>query len=134
MLRKVKYNGIVHGAGRKIYMKSNPVIFKFREINRDIFDAIKNGAKEIETRAAAEKFRAVKPGEVITCICGDSRFEKRVKTIELFPDIDSVLQRYKPQQIHPALRTRQEIIDMYYSFPGYEEEIKKFGILAFVFE
>ncbi|MBI5913245.1 hypothetical protein HY839_02260 [Candidatus Azambacteria bacterium] len=41
---------------------------KFRAKNRDIFEAIRDGRKKVETRAATEKFRDIKSGDTVTLV------------------------------------------------------------------
>ncbi|OGF87223.1 hypothetical protein A3B19_03230 [Candidatus Giovannonibacteria bacterium RIFCSPLOWO2_01_FULL_46_32] len=51
------------------------IILRFRAINQDIFLAIKNGRKKIETRAASKRFRSIKSGDKLILICGKEKIE-----------------------------------------------------------
>jgi len=45
--------------------KAKIIQLRFRQVNKDIFEAIKSGEKKIETRAATEKFRGVSAGDIV---------------------------------------------------------------------
>lgn len=106
-----------------------PKILKFRAVNRDIFWAILNGKKKIETRAATERFRNIKAGDIVVLACGNKRINKKVKKVELFKSITAVLKKYKPEDINPKIHTIKEAKTMWHSFPGYREKIKKHGFI-----
>lgn len=59
-------------------METKIIQLKFRAVNRDIFEAIRTGAKKVETRAATEKFRDIRKGDAVALVCGGNRMEKRV--------------------------------------------------------
>lgn len=105
-------------------------VLRFRAVNKDIFDAIKEGKKKIETRAATIKYRNIKAGDVVILSCGTQKFEKRVRSVRIFKTVRAMLRSYKPKEINPKVSTESELIDIYYSFPGYRNKIKKFGIIA----
>ena len=96
-----------------------------------IFNAIKSGKKKTETRAGSSKFINIKRGDTLVFVCGKEKFEKKVKKVKKFKDVSSLLKVYKPQDINPKTRNLEESEKMYYSFPGYREKIKKYGIIAF---
>jgi ASC-1-like (ASCH) protein len=105
-------------------------ILRFRAVNRDIFKAIISGEKRIETRAATKRYRDIKAGDTVTLICGREKANKKVSKVEFFKSVSAVLKRYKPEDINPKTRTAQEARSMWYSFPGYREKIKKYGLVA----
>lgn len=107
-------------------------VLRFRSVNRDVFEAIKNGKKKIETRAATEKYRSIKAGDTIVFVCGKARFQKKVKKVEIFRTIGAILKKYKPVRINPNTLTGEEARAMWDSFPGYKEKIKKYGLIAFL--
>lgn len=111
-------------------MENKKIILRFRAVNRDIFLAIKNNKKKIETRAASKKFRAIKIGDKIILICGKEKIERYAKKIKVFKTIKALLRKYKPRQINPKTFSEKEITKMYYNFPGYKEKIKKYGLIA----
>lgn len=103
---------------------------KFRVVNRDIFNAIKNGRKKIETRAATERYQAIKIGDTARLSCGRLVFERKVTKRKIFKSIPALLKRYRPKDINPSCKTAGDIERVYYSFPKYKEKIKKYGIIA----
>lgn len=105
-------------------MKSQIIKIKFRAVNRDIFQAIRDGKKKVETRAATDKYRKVEIGDVMEFVCGKDRFTKEVRSVEIFKTIGALLKKYEPQQISPNIKTEKEIREMWYSFPGYEKRLK----------
>jgi len=42
-----------------------------------------------------------------------------------------MLVSHKVQDIDPRVETEEELKKMYHSFPGYDERLKKYGIIAF---
>ncbi len=106
-------------------------ILRVAEINKDTFDYIKSGKKKIETRAGSIKYRKIKEGDIIVLCCGGKKLEKKVKKVSHFKSIDAILKRWKPNQINPATKTKAEAIKAWHSYPGYEEKIKKYGLIAF---
>lgn len=114
--------------GNKIYT------LRVKAIDRNIFEAIKSGKKKIETRAATSKYAGIKAGDGIVFVCGKNKFEKTVKKAELFKTIRALVKKYKPTQVNPYCKTESELRDMWYSFPDYQEKIKKHGLIAFEIE
>ncbi len=110
------------------------MVLKFRKENKDIFDAILNGVKKIETRAGTAKYEKVKVRESIVFSCGKERFKKKVLSVEKFKTIEALVKKYKPLTINPNCKTLKELTAMYMSFPNYKEKIKKYGLLAFELE
>ncbi len=103
---------------------------RFREVNRDIFDAIRRDQKTIETRAATVRYQKIKKGDRVILVCGKDLFEKQVADVQIFKSIDALLKKYKVRQINPNTKTEEELRKLYYSFPGYREKIQKYGLIA----
>lgn len=115
-------------------MAGKSFVLKIRESDKNIFGAIKSGKKDIETRAATPKYRKIKPGDELVFVCGSKRIKKIVKSAELYKTIGGLLSDYKVRRINPDLKTKGELSVMYESFPGYEEKIKKYGLIAWGLE
>jgi len=98
--------------------------------NIDIFTAIKEGKKKMETRAASPKYQDIKEGDTIVFSCEDSTFKKKVVSAKRFDSIEKILEEYGPSDINPKVKNREELEKMYYSFPGYEEKIRKYGFIV----
>jgi ASC-1-like (ASCH) protein len=110
------------------------MLLVFNKNNKDIFDAIRDGSKKIETRAATVKYKNLEEGEAISFSCAGESFEKKIAKVTYFASIAALLRIYKPEDIHPDLRTKEEIVKMYHSFPGYKEKIEKSGLVAIEFK
>ena len=107
------------------------MILRFRAIDKDIFEAIRSGKKKVETRANTSRYKNIKAGNVIKFVCGDESFEKGAEKVEVFENIDKLLEKYKPEDINPKITTKEALKTMYYNFPGYRGKIEQFGIIAF---
>lgn len=105
----------------------------FNKNNKDIFDAVRDGRKKVETRAATVKYKNLQEGEPVSFSCGGESFEKKIAKVTHFGSFDALFKKYKPSDINPKMKTKEEIMNMCYSFPGYEEKIKEFGIVAIEF-
>lgn len=114
--------------------KPKKYVLRFGAANKNIFDAIKDGTKKVETRAATKRYCNIKAGDIVVLSCGArkgaQKFEKHVCSVRIFKTIRVMLRNYKPKEINPRVSTESELIDMYYSFPGYRDKIKKFGLIA----
>ena len=109
------------------------MILRFRQADRDIFESIRSGRKRVETRAASKKDQDIKFGDEITLICGSDKFKRKVKEVRYFRSLDDLLRIYSVEDVAPSLSTVQELKKIYKSFPGYDEKIKKFGLVALEF-
>ena len=107
------------------------VTLRFAKQNKETWQFIKDGKKKVETRAATVKYRSIKTGDTLVLSCDGKKFNKKIKKVTHFKTISSLLKVYKSQTINPLLKTKEEMIVRWYSFPGYEQKIKKFGIMAF---
>ncbi|OGN14933.1 MAG: hypothetical protein A3J47_00790 [Candidatus Yanofskybacteria bacterium RIFCSPHIGHO2_02_FULL_43_22] len=105
-------------------------ILKFRIINRATFLDIKSGRKTVETRAATEKYRNIKKGDLLVLVCGKEKFEKKVKKARIFKTIVSMVKVYPPDKIMPDVSSVRELREAYYGYPHYGEKIKKYGLVA----
>lgn len=102
----------------------------FAKENREIFEMLMRGEKSVETRAATARYRGIKIGDTLSFACEGNSFEKVVIRTEIFPSVVMLLKKYRPEDINPKLKTVEEIISMYRSFPGYDAKIREHGILA----
>ena len=106
-------------------------IVRFRAVDKGIFLDIKNRKKKIETRAATERYRNVKRGDTLVFVCGQEKFERKVKKARPARGAGALLRFYSFRQICPDLKTKKEFLKSYNAFPGYQQKIKKFGLMAF---
>ena len=105
---------------------------RFAAANVDTWNYIKNGKKKVETRAASVKYLPIKEGDTLVLSCKGKKFTKVVKKVTRFKTLAALFKVYKPSVINPDIKTADEMIKKYHSFPGYEEKLKEFGILAFL--
>ena len=104
--------------------------FVISKTNQEIFENIHSGKKKIETRAATIRYKDIAVGDTIVFVCNGSSFEQKILRVEHFSSVEDLLKKYKPKDINPKIKTADELRTLYYSFPGYKEKIKKFGLIA----
>ena len=107
---------------------------RFRQVNRDTFEAIRDGRKKVETRAATVKYQNIEAGDVLVLKCGKDILEKVVKKATVFKSFDAILNRYKMNDIDPFAMSVDDFKAAYYSYAGYKEKIKKHGLIALELE
>jgi len=105
-------------------------VFRIRQKDKYILEQIKKGQKTVETRVSSVRYRNILKGDLLIFICGSDRVEKTVKKVSSFKSVSQMLERYKIKQIMPSVKTKQEMEKVYYSFSGYQEKIKKHGLIA----
>lgn len=109
-------------------------VFRFREADRNIFEAIRDKTKKVETRAATPKFAGLKKGDWVVLVCGQDKLEKQIKKVKIFKSLSFLLQEYSFKDINPFALSVDDLEKMYDSFPGYQEKIGKYGLIALEFE
>ena len=97
-----------------------------------VFRAIKSGKKTVETRGGG-KYDEIKKGDMAYFICGRGRLKKRIKKVQKFSSIKTMLRKINFRKIWPHLKnpSLKEIEKTYYAYPGYRGRIKKHGLVAF---
>ncbi len=105
-------------------------ILRFRAGDKDIWQAIKNGKKKVETRAGTVKYQKVAVGDELEFVCVGQKLIKKITKVEHFKSVEALCKKYRPSQINPNAKTEAELIKMYSKFSGYTEKIKKYGLLA----
>ncbi len=111
-------------------MPGKSFTLRIRESDKDIFEAIKNGKKKVETRAATPKYRAMKAGDALVFVCCGKKLKKRASAVKVFKTPAGLLKKYKVKDISPDLKTKKELEKMWLGFPRYAEKIKKYGLIA----
>ena len=105
-------------------------ILRIRKVDKIVFDSIKHQEKTIETRAATDKYRKIKKGDILVFVCESERLEKQIKQVRVFQDIDDMLKKINFKKVMPFVNSIDEMKKVYYSFFG-KEKIKKFGLVVF---
>jgi len=106
------------------------VFLRFRIVDRKNFDAIKRGLKKIETRAGSPRYQGIEKGYVLTIACGKERIARRVVNARRFKSVDALMRAVPFRDIMPWAPTKAAAREAWYGYPGYEERLKKFGIVA----
>ena len=106
------------------------MIIRFRAVDKDIFHAIQNGEKTVETRAYTPKYQNVTPGQRLTFVCENESIKKLVESVRVFKDAEDLAASIRPRAIHPRATTADDLQKMYDSFPGYKDKIRDYGLVA----
>jgi ASC-1-like (ASCH) protein len=106
-------------------------ILLVREDDREIYNLIKSGEKKFETRAGGPKYQDIQKGDIAVFECGDDRFKKIVAKVEKFKSVNDMLKLYKLSDVLPGVQSADELMNLYHSFPGYDERLEKYGIIVF---
>ncbi|MFH1838361.1 MAG: class I tRNA ligase family protein [Candidatus Kuenenbacteria bacterium] len=119
-------------------------IWELKICGENIFEAIKNGSKTIETRAGGDKETGkdrsqFKAGDVIKFFLADEKtdtiiksiapIEKTVKLTKHFKTIDQMFKAYEPNQVYPG-KSVKEIKQWWTKYSALIKRIKQYGIWA----
>jgi len=102
----------------------------FREVDRNLFEAVGSGLKPIETRAGTKKFQSIKPGDEVTFACGKDKIGKVVFKVEKYSSPEEMYGSLPFKKVSPFAKSEQEAINMHKSFTGYRKKIEEHGIIA----
>lgn len=106
-------------------------ILTIRGTDRQFFELIKFGEKTIETRAATDKYRRIKAKDILIFKCGKNKLEKAVTRVHHFRTIEDLAGSLDLRKIMPFVSSIKQAKLVWYSFPGYQEKIRKYGLVAF---
>ncbi|MDP2655248.1 MAG: hypothetical protein Q8P17_01670 [bacterium] len=104
---------------------------RFKAVDKDNFDEVKNGIKSIETRAGTIKYKPIEIGDTLTFVCGQERCIKKVVMKFHWPSIDAMVKEIGFKKVIPLVKSVDEIKKVYMSYPDYEKKIKEHGLLGF---
>jgi ASC-1-like (ASCH) protein len=107
---------------------------RIRDVDKDVFESIKNGSKNIETRRAIPEYLSINENDTLTFICGEEMIKKTVNKVHHFKTIEEMLNVFNFKQIMPFANSVSELREKYYSFPNYKEEIEKRGLIVLEME
>jgi ASC-1-like (ASCH) protein len=94
------------------------------------FDAIVDGRKTIESRAATPRYRKVAVGDELVIRCGKYTITKVVKRVEIYPSIDELLAGVGLNNVMPLVKSGEQAKQEWYSYPGYRDKIAQHGLVA----
>jgi ASC-1-like (ASCH) protein len=106
-------------------------ILKIRQVDKVFFEVIKEGRKTIESRAAIDRYRKIKEGDVLVFVCGSEKLEKKVKKVEYYKTIEEMTKVINFKKVMPFVDSIEEMKKVYFSFPDYKQKIDKFGLVVF---
>ncbi|MBI3259426.1 MAG: hypothetical protein HYZ54_08150 [Ignavibacteriae bacterium] len=110
--------------------KAKKIILRFRVVDKDNFNEIKNGLKTVETRAASAQYQDIKKGDILAIVCGKQKVTKQVKRTRHFKTIESMLKAVPLKKIMPSVKSIANARKIYYGYQDYKDKIKKFGLVA----
>lgn len=101
-------------------------------LHKTYFDAIKIGLKTVEGRLNTPKFKNLEPNMQIIFKSTESNEDLicNIEAIILYPDFNIMLEKEGLEKMLPGVKTIEEGNNIYESFPGYKDEVKKIGALA----
>jgi len=106
-------------------------VMRIREADRHIFEAIRNGVKTIETRAATVKYRKLAVGDTLVFTCGADRLSKTITKAYHWPSVAAMAKQVDIKQVLPEVSSLAEAEAAYAKWPGYAEKIKEHGLAGF---
>lgn len=100
------------------------------------FNAIKDGKKIYETRVFDEKRQQIKLLDKIKFFDRNSKrtFTKEVVELAYFSNFEDAIREVGIKKVLPNVRSLEEGVKLYESFPGYREGAKKYGVLRIKFK
>ena len=105
-------------------------ILRFWAKDKKNFIELKDGLKSVETRAATERYRRIKKGDILVITRGKARIEKSVKRVRLFKSVSAMFKVIPYRKINPSAPTVTAAKKVYLGYPGYAEKLKKYGVIA----
>ncbi len=121
-----------------------PKLWQLKIYGQDIFEALKNGSKTIETRAGRARGEGkywgdFKPGDIIQFSLADEKTDlivssvepvkKAVKQVSRFKNIEQMFEDYEPNQDYSG-KSIKEIKQWWAKRPALAKRIKQYGIWA----
>lgn len=102
-----------------------------------IFERIRSGEKTIETRAlnGATSRKAyygdIKQGDTVEFVCNGECLSRRIGLVRKYRDFEKYLVSEDLGNILGPGTDIDKARKIHYSFPGYEDRLQKYGIVAF---
>ena len=69
-------------------------------------------------------------GDTLVISCGGEQVEKEVRHVSIYDSIDSLLANENLHDVMPLVADEAEARKVWRSYPGYDEKIAKYGIVA----
>ena len=110
------------------------VEFPIRDVDGDVFQALKDGSKDIEVRAGGPKYADVEPGDIAFFTYGNEILERPVARVYRLRSLGELLDKYSVSSLTPWLGSKEAYIQRMNGFPGYPERIAEFGLIVLELE
>jgi ASC-1-like (ASCH) protein len=103
---------------------------KFKAVDVDNFNEIRDGIKTIETRAGSPAYQDITKGDKLVIVCGKKKLTKTVTKVHKFKSLGALLKKLPLKRIMPQVKSASEARKIWNSYTGYKERLKKYGIIA----
>lgn len=100
-------------------------------IQQKYLDLIQKGMKTVEGRVNKNQYREIKKDDCIQFQTGSKRLLCRVISRIDYPSFRKMLEAEGVENCLPGIFTLSEGEKIYHTFPNYEKEAKKNGVVAF---
>jgi ASC-1-like (ASCH) protein len=110
------------------------IVLRFRAVDKDNFEAIRDGRKRVETRAGSPRYQKIAAGDVLVFSCAGNQLEKTVREVVSVSSVDELFSKFALADVFPEAKDIEEAKATYHSYSGYREKIATYGLLAFVLE
>ncbi|HSH31069.1 MAG TPA: hypothetical protein VK963_00155 [Candidatus Saccharimonadales bacterium] len=105
------------------------LVLRFRAGDRAVFNAIKDGTKTVETRAATVRYRGAGVGDIFVMVCGMERLEKQIIAVRHFNNVNELLEVIDWKKIAPQADSKETLMADYRRWYG--AKIDQAGLVAF---
>lgn len=104
------------------------------KVNKKYFNFIKSDKKKVEGRINDEKRQKIKLGQLVRVINADDEKAEPIYSIiqykHEYPSFKEMLITEGLKNVLPNVKSVEEGVKLYYSFPNYEKEESKYGVVA----
>jgi ASC-1-like (ASCH) protein len=109
-------------------------VVRFRKVDMNNLEEVRDGLKLIETRAATPKYMAFEVGDQLEFKCASEKVSKKIVKKYHWRDVDSMVGEILFKKIMPSVSSVDEMKKVYSSYPEYDEKIARFGLVGFLLE
>ena len=101
------------------------------------FNQIKNGEKIYELRVFDEKRRKIKNNDKWIFVNKNSNKDNKiilqtlVRQINIYESFEEAINETDISKLLPGIETKEECLEIYNNFDGYEEKSKELGVVRF---
>lgn len=105
-------------------------------LKQNYFDAINSGIKTVEGRLNGHKFKDLRPGMqiIFSSVDTDETIICAVASIHVYATFKDMLIDQGLENMLPGVTSLEQGVDLYESFEGYRDGVKKVGAVAIVIQ